>query len=300
LRLDWLATFTVPLLTFGAGLFAQTGPVRGTVVDSLGGPLPGAVVELLRSNLSVRTDQRGEFRFSTVSAGLEVLQVRALGYRMLYRDIQVEPVRGWTGSISLQAVATELPELAVRAPSGRPPEYAHTIRYDDFFRRRRMALGGVFRTREDIERMGADQLPAVLKGIPGVRVSWNVGGAGAQNLRIHIARCSRQPPDIAIYLDGKRLYPRAQLSQSGSELTGVGLMPGAGIFRPTPGDASDTRCRACEDLADLFAMVPIRDVEFVEFYRGVAQIPSDLDRDACAALVVWTRAGPIERSRPQQ
>jgi hypothetical protein len=36
--------------------------------------------------------------------------------------------------------------------------------------------------------------------------------------------------------------------------------------------------------------VLLRDIEFVEFYRGPSQIPPELDRgDSCAALVVWTR-----------
>jgi hypothetical protein len=269
-------------------------------VDSQQTPIPDALVELVRTNARVRTGPGGEFVFRGALAGLEVLRVRALGYAILYQDIRVAPDSGWAGVLTLRPVATELPEVTVRAPYGKPPEYAHTTRYDDFFRRRRMALGGVFRTREDIERMGADQLPAVLKGIPGVRVSYNVGGGGSLNVRLNIARCPRQPPDIAVYIDGLRRYPGASLSQSGSELSGVRPGTSIGGVGIITSQAVDTRCKACEDLADLFAMIPIRDVEFVEFYRGVAQIPSDLDRDACAALVVWTRAGPIERSRPQQ
>jgi hypothetical protein len=240
--------------------------VRGKVTGADGVPIAGALLELTGTRDSSRTSPAGQFLFQRVAVGLQVLRVRMLGYRPRLQAILVTADSGWNGTITLETAVVELPEIRVTSALGKPAEFAHTTKYDDYFRRRRLGIG-TFRTRADIERKRAFDLVSVLQGIPGVRISSTVNPYGETEVRMHITRC--HPPRIAFYIDGHR----------------VALFLGSGL---SEGGVRST-CDDCVRIAETFSQVLLRDIEFVEFYRGPGQIPSDLDRDVCAALVVWTR-----------
>ena len=236
----------------------QAATVRGVVVDSAGHPIPFALVDLATAQRTTSTSQDGQFRIDSVPAGLQVARVRAVGYSPRELTITVGPVTGWSGIIILSPMPIELPEVRAFGRYGKPPEYAYTTRYDDFFRRRRLGFGS-FITREDIERRGAVHFEQLLHGIAGIRVSYGKPARGFSRLysSISMSRC----PDlnVALYWDGVRIYWRA-----------AGMPPD-------------------EALAEYLASVLPSRVELVEVYQGVGQVPSDLDRTACAAIVIWTR-----------
>ncbi len=245
---------------------AQAGaPVQGRIVAPDSSPIPGALVELLGSRDTVRTSPAGGFRLAHVSPGRRVLRVRALGFVVKDERILVAEA-GWSGTITLEPGATRLPEVGVTSRVERPVEFADTDRYDDFFRRRKLGFG-TFRTRQDIERGGALDLVSVLGGIPGVHVSSTPNPHGETEVRVRMARCV--PPRLDFYVNGQRMS------------LFLGSHGGGGIR---------SVCDDCVKLAEALSSVRLREIEFVEFYRGPGQIPSDLERgDACAALVVWTR-----------
>jgi hypothetical protein len=209
-----------------------------------------------------------------------------LGHQVKLQDIRVSEGSGWSGTIMLGSAPQQLPEIEVDAPFGKPPEFANITKYDDFFRRRRLGFG-TFRTRADIEKMGAFDVVSVLQGIPGVKVSFTASPYGAPEVRFQMARCPGQPPNFAIYLNGIRVGLFLEKGENkGSELSSLfrrGL--GREDEKKTPSSCDD-----CAKIAEVLSSIPLRDIEFVEFYRGPGQIPSDLDRgDSCAALVIWTR-----------
>jgi hypothetical protein len=157
-----------------------------------------------------------------------------------------------------------LPDVSVTVD--KPGEYAHTSRYDDFFRRRALGIG-TFRTRQDIESKAAFDMVSVLNGIPGVRISLTPNPHGETEVRVQLARC--RPPRIGLYVNGQRV-----------EL----------FLSAVSDEGPSSSCRDCVRLYEALSAILLRNVEFVEFYRGPGQIPSDLERgDACAALVIWTR-----------
>lgn len=72
---------SVCILTFGfAPLGAQSGTVRGRVVDSAGAPLVRAQVTIDATGLRASTDERGEYVLGGVPAGERTVRVRLLGY----------------------------------------------------------------------------------------------------------------------------------------------------------------------------------------------------------------------------
>ena len=250
--------------------------VRGVVVGSQGGVIAGALVEIARARDSTRTDARGEFSFSAVFPGVYRLRVRALGYRETYEDIRVERDIGWTGTIVMYRVAQSLPGVTVRATS-RPPEFASTTKYDDYFRRQRLGFG-TFRSREDFLKLGAHDVASALRNIPGVIISSTVNVYGEPEIHFRMARCPGQPPNISVYLNGMRV---AKFGDKGSELSGAGAPRRAGIA---------STCPECVRLLEMIGSVPFHDVQFVEFYRGPGQVPAEFDLgDSCAALAIWTR-----------
>jgi hypothetical protein len=251
------------------------GTIQGRITNPRGAPVDHAVVQILPDGRVVLTDARGLFAFTGIGAGLHVLYVKALGYRPNYSLAVMDGDHGWRGAIALAEMIVELPEITVTGTWGKPPEYANISRYDDFFRRRRFGFG-TFLTPEQIERRQASHVVQLLQGIPGVYVSYSAPGSQSP-MTMRIARCPQQPPPIAIYVNGMRHRPSTNLEGPSSELSG------------SLATQNEARSRKWDDLAELLDEVHPRDILFMEVYRGVAQIPSDLDRDVCAAIVIWTK-----------
>lgn len=241
-------------------------PVRGRVVAPDSSPLPTALIELVETGDSARTSAAGEFLFPRVPVGKQTLRIRILGYKIKLEQISVLAKTGWTGTIALELSVVELPAVEVTSHLDKPPEFANTAKYDDFFRRRRLGIG-TFRTRAEIEANASHDLVSVLRGIPSVGVSTTPNPMTSEiEVRFRLPRC--QPPRIGFYIDGRKV----------------------GNYLNEPGKSGASSCDDCARLAEAMASVLLRDIEFVEFYRGPSQVPPELDRgDSCAALVVWTR-----------
>jgi hypothetical protein len=232
------------------------------------------MVRLLGRGDSLRTTADGEFLFRAVSAEDHRVEVRAVGYIPRRMAVRVKEKEGWSGVIVMDRVPQELPELTVKA-APKPPEFEHTSKYDDYFRRQRLGFG-TFRSADDFRKAGTLDMTGALKGIPGVMVSTTGNVYGEPELRMRMARCPGEPPNISIYLNGNRI---AKFGEKGSELSGFGRA------RPQA-----STCSACVALQEMVASVPFTDVQFIEFYRGPGQIPAEFDLgDSCAVLAIWTK-----------
>lgn len=60
--------------------FAETGTVEGRVLDELGAPVMGAVVELVNAHKGVAIQAKGVFVFDDLPIGADTIRVTALGY----------------------------------------------------------------------------------------------------------------------------------------------------------------------------------------------------------------------------
>lgn len=121
---------------------------------------------------------------------------------------------------------------------------------------RRGATGmGTFLTAEDIDRMHPMDVYTVIGNTPGAHVSQ--GG-------ITFARCGygaelgiyNRGAKIQIYIDGTRLTDGSQAS-----------------------------------IALALRTIHVSQVQAIEVYRGVAEIPAEFLEDACAVIAIWTKRG---------
>lgn len=177
--------------------------IRGQVTDSLGIPISRAEVLLRSASITRVTDSLGLFSLGPVESGLHLLQVRAIGWRPVYFTIQTEPGEEWVGRVGLEQMPQTLPEIRVTSPLAKPERYAGTTKYDDFFRRRRTATG-VFRLRDEIERLAPLNVADLLKGVPSVRVSFN-----GPSTSIRFDRCNQPGAKAGVWLDGVRIRARS-------------------------------------------------------------------------------------------
>ncbi|HUP11785.1 MAG TPA: carboxypeptidase-like regulatory domain-containing protein, partial [Niastella sp.] len=65
------------------------GGIRGRVTDETGSPLPNASILLIGSDKGTAADSKGEFVISGVKAGEYRLQVSAVGFQTLIKDVTI-------------------------------------------------------------------------------------------------------------------------------------------------------------------------------------------------------------------
>lgn len=78
-------------LLFSSSLSAQSGTLRGRVVDSAGGPIAGATIAVDRTVLTATTGPNGDYSLRGVPAGPRTVQARAIGYLAVSTDLVVSP-----------------------------------------------------------------------------------------------------------------------------------------------------------------------------------------------------------------
>ena len=261
----------------GADTLPAPGVISGTVTDHSQRPIQRAIVTVIPGGREVQTDAQGRFEFQSRAAGLHILSVRALGYMHRLHQVAITSDAGWRGRVELSLPVQQLAEIETTVNAWKPAEYAGTTRYDGFFQRKRLGYG-TFLSRDEIDRLGAIHFTQVLQRVPGFRISWNPPGS-AQPTTVKINRCATDnPPKVAIYVDGIR------------HRSGPGeLSQGTGVVLASRGRNQGSGIQYMEHFADLLDTINPRDIEMVEVYRGVSQIPADFDRDVCAVIAVWTR-----------
>lgn len=186
-RRSLAARVAAPALCAGASFFAieseaQAG-VRGAVVDSLGGAIPGAQVAVQGSNASAITDAGGLFRIQRIPAGTVVLNVRRLGYKPTVRTLEHAGAAESVIEIRLAAVPEVLPTVEVRRRAE-----ASDSRLAGYNARREKRVGH-FVTRDQIERHDSPRFADVLRGVPGLVVKPLRGSGGGRTVSMR-GNCS--------------------------------------------------------------------------------------------------------------
>lgn len=230
-----------------------TGIVRGTVRDERGGPLVNALVVLLASDRTARTDTLGQYRFASVPLGTQELSVRQVGRGALYRLIDVidnEPVEA---SFTLPQV-TVLATMNVRGARRPGTDQAA------YLARKRVGFGKYLEAAEIGKR--AD-LPSALSRLAGLSIQQNGRGLSIMN--------QRQNCQPVIVIDG---FPGIAL---GRETT----VPVAGMASSRTPSMSEMRIETMN----------VRDIFAVEYYPGLAGLPMQYvsgDAPRCGMLLIWT------------
>lgn len=236
--------------------------VAGTVLQLPGIPLRGAVVRIEGVARATLSDSQGRFTL-TAQNGEIALHVRALGYSSFDTTLVLTGRPLVPVLVMMFRVATALDTTRVRAvATGKPARYGSTTRFDAFYERKTRAIGGSFLTREDIERADVSDAADLLRRIPGVRVQRTSTGIA----RVQFPRCAGvADPGRGESSDGRGPSPVVQVFVDGTKVS--------------------------EPFVTLSSLAA-SDVEAMEVYRGVADLPPEAAGNGCAAIMIWTRYTP--------
>ncbi len=271
-----LAVLAVWLTTSAVG--AQSRTLRGTV-RSGDRPLASAEVGIVDGFVRSFTNDSGQFTLASPLGGRIRIFARAVGFLPAYAVVPGTDTASLV-DFNLIPAAVELPELKVESRFAKPARLAHTSKYDEFYRRRRTGAG-TFLTRDDIEKATAVRSFELLRGIPGVQVAWNPPGVPGTSVKF--ARCANFPPKISLWIDGQK----QPFHVGGPQGTSGATMPGARKSGPNREKVEEI----WSSWLELFDAVGPENIEAMEVFRGVSQIPAEYLDDNCAAVVIWTRDG---------
>ena len=251
------------LLGLGARAVAQTATVSGVVSVTVGTGVPGVEVRDSLSGRGTTTDPNGRYELE-LEPGRRLLMIEGDAIQWVVIEVDLKPGERRVLPIQVRPRIQELPELEVTVRATKPAEYASTSRYDDFFLRRSMGKGRFF-TREEIRAKATSNPIEILRGISGIRSRIGLPGvAGGGQSRVEFVRCS-----------GPLAMSRVQVWVDG--------------FMTTSGQSFGTPAVAAEYVAETLEQIALSDIELIEVYTSQSQLPGDFLRDACAAIVIWTR-----------
>jgi len=236
-----------------------TASLRGLVLGGDGRPMHDAIVSVLGTPRSGRTDVAGAFRVDHIPAGTRTIEVRAIGLlpMTVSMDFATNAARDTTLSVSRQA--QPLKPVAVN-------ERATTLSLmvnDGFYRRQKQGMGA-YMTAQDIARHGFPDLISVLQGARGVHIEWN------SDKRSESGFSTPMP-----YLLG--------ISSPGS-----GLLCRPNFFL----DGAPFAVRNKGDYRDLSGFLPPVWIKGIEVYSSPGTIPAQYDLTSstgCGSIVIWTR-----------
>ncbi len=255
----WVVVTSLFTSTVWGAQRRDAGVVEGTVTSRDGEPVPGAVLEIVATKVTTRTDERGRFTFTDVMPGLLVLTVRRLGYGPLEVEIELrrnEHVVIEAGVIVMQPVPVALTGVTVEGEA-----WEASLSRSGFYERR-LGEAGLFVERQQLEQWNPHVFTDVLRRLPGVRVRPNPmygqrpNPFSARDTRRYIVELVRSPLvgcDPLLFLDGMYL----------------------GTF----------------GAVDVDTQVNEGDLAGVEVYRGTAEVPSRfrMRGASCGVIVLWTR-----------
>ena len=92
-----------------------TGLLSGKITTSRSVPVPRSTVYLLNTNEGAIADEQGNFSFKNLPAGKYILQVSAIGYATLYKDITVGDASNESLNIQLADAGLQLDGVLVSA-----------------------------------------------------------------------------------------------------------------------------------------------------------------------------------------
>lgn len=214
------------------------------------------------------SDDSGRFEFHAVPAGSLTLVARRIGYAVHTQSLVVAESGSRDLRITLKAIPQQLDTVAVVRKGEVPARYGPSSRMHEFYRRRARERGRFF-TREDIEASGRSKLTDLLRTVPGARVTTQPGNLA----EVGFARCAGPV----------RLAQSGRLESVASGQRGAG--PSVALYINAM--RVDT-----VSLRQTLSELDLAEIEAIEVYRGVSELPVEAMGNACAAIFVWTRFGP--------
>lgn len=166
-----------------------TAVLTGRVMSMDGKPLDGAMVLLLGTQLTARSDVDGAFRLTGLPAGTQSVEVREIGYSPKRFAVDLTPHRPSTLTATLDERTTVLKTMEITAKRG--SEIA------GFDQRKKTGLG-YYMDRDQIEKTATISTTDLFRQVPGLTVAWDGQGYEVQvNRTSNAGMCP-----VAYYIDG--------------------------------------------------------------------------------------------------
>jgi len=238
-----------------------TASLRGMVLGTDRRPERGAVLGVLGTTDTARTDAAGAFRIPSIAAGTRAIQAKSIGLLPVTAamDFATNGIRDTTLSMIARA-----PVLAADTVKGKASSIPSM---DDGFETRRMRGLGSYVTAEQISRHNFSNIPDILRGLGSVRVECNaMKGSAMGCIPVPYLRGGCVPN---VFLDGVEFV-----------VTKVGGMKG------TQPPADPLRF---EELSEIVRPEMIRGIEV---YAGPGTVPAQYDRFSstdCGSIMIWTK-----------
>ncbi len=182
---------------------------RGRIVEQGSrAPVVGADVWLALSDRHARTDSTGAFRFDSVAAGIQLVEIRRLGFDVRRDTLRLSPARETVRTYSLASAVARLD--TVHSVSPQTKYISPMLR--SFEERRLSGQGGHFVSDSEFRKNENTTLANILgPRIPGISV---VQGKVLVSSRKSckgqaLAGCSSPNCYVTIYLDGALYYSPA-------------------------------------------------------------------------------------------
>lgn len=177
----------------------RVAKLAGTVVDTLGYPVGEAEVTILGTDRTTNSSRDGSFGIDGLPPGMQIVRVRKVGYKAQYFSIRLSGGQEWDGKVAIKKLPQVLGEVVVVGKYGKPPKYANTAKYDDFYRRRASKVGR-FLTREEIDQRAAGKISELLRSMTGVRIGFT---APQQSEEISFLNCASV--NVGVWIDGQKM-----------------------------------------------------------------------------------------------
>jgi hypothetical protein len=260
----------------------------GSVVDSAKKPLQNAEVSISGINLTKTTDDKGNFRMETVTAGVHRVTVRKIGYGQLDTSMVFPEEQEVVWRVTMTEKIVTLDSVFVRQP--REP-------WMEEFESNRKRGFGQFMDRAELAKMDGVPLPTVLRRFRGAEIiRTNNSASYIVSKRAPISGCPPPPP-----------APSSRAAMAGQDASDECLRREAIYYVPDVGERQFGVRRACYPQVwvdrqlmnsgrptmpfDLGTFMATREIEAVEWYESESQTPPRYGNAnaRCGVLVIHVK-----------
>ena len=152
-----MKNFLILILLCSSWILAQTGSVKGSIVDQESGdPLIGANIVIDGTTMGAATDVEGKYQIINVPPGEHVLKVTYIGYEDKQKPISIEPEQELIADFSLLSEVIQMQTYVVTASRKRErvedaPAAISVITQKDIRRESNTNLGDYMKTVKGVE-----------------------------------------------------------------------------------------------------------------------------------------------------